>query len=136
MRKQFKAHFRSDVVNKAIAETPAKAGITIEQLEGIAKSCIKLETNNVSAISFATGLPGGIALIGAIPADITQYFAHIIRILQKLIYLYGWEELYESKDDLDDETLYWLTLFIGIMFGVGTANAAITKIAQSAASIW
>ncbi len=75
-------------------------------------------------------------MIGAIPADITQYFAHIIRILQKLIYLYGWEELYESKDDLDDETLYWLTLFIGIMFGVGTANAAITKIAQSAASIW
>lgn len=134
LRKELSIHFPANVVDIAIEKNPAIAGITVDQLENIAKSCIDNETKKVTLISAAAGIPGGFAMLGTVPADTAQYFAHIIRILQKLIYLYGWKELYNSNGDFDDETTNQLTLFIGVMFGVNSANSAITKLAQSAAS--
>ncbi|WP_010235038.1 hypothetical protein [Clostridium arbusti] len=133
LRKELSIEFPANVVDMAIEKNPASAGITVTQLEKIAKSCISYETNKVTAISAVAGIPGGFAMIGTVPVDTTQYFAHIIRILQKLIYLYGWKELYNSNGDFDDDTTNQLTLFIGVMFGVNSANSAITKLAQSAA---
>lgn len=66
-------------------------------------------------------------MIGTIPADLTQYFGHVLRILQKLIYLYGWEELSSMDGNIDDETTNILTLFVGVMFGVNGAATTITK---------
>ncbi len=133
LRKELSKHFNSDIVNLAIEKNPAYAGITIDQIEKIAKSCISHETKKVSLISTAAGIPGGLAMLGTVPADTAQYFAHIVRILQKLVYLYGWKELYNANGEFDDETSDKLTLFIGVMFSVSAANAAVTKIAQSAA---
>ena len=133
LRKELSKNFKPEIVNLAIERNPAYAGISIEQIEKIAKSCINHETRNVSLISTAAGIPGGFAMLGTVPADAAQYFAHIIRILQKLVYLYGWKELYNATGEFDDETTDKLTLFIGVMFGVSAANAAVTKIAQSAA---
>jgi len=120
-------------VEEAIENNPAYADINIEIINKIARNCINYETNKVSGISFAAGLPGGFGMFATVPADITQYFGHIIRILQKLIYLYGWEELFDDEGNLDDETASMLTLFIGVMFGVNGAAATITKISASAA---
>lgn len=133
LRKELSKHFSENIVDIAIEKNPAYAGIGTKQLEAIAKSCIKYETNKVTLISTLAGIPGGIAMIGTVPGDTAQYFAHIIRILQKLIYLYGWQELYNSNGDFDDETINQLTLFIGVMFGVNTANVVVAKLAQSAA---
>ncbi len=72
-------------------------------------------------------------MIGTIPADVIQYFGHIFRILQKLIYLYGWDDIFATNDkELDDATKTELLLFLGVMFGVQSANLAIAKIAQTA----
>lgn len=131
--KELSKYFDEDIVKKATESTPASAGITVDQIEKIANSCIKFETNKVTSISTIAGIPGGFAMLGTVPVDTVQYFGHIIRVLQKLIYLYGWEDLYNSDKDFDDETINKLTLFIGVMFGVNAANAAITKLAQSAA---
>ena len=120
-------------VKKAIGSTPACAGIEPALIHTIAKSCISYETNKVSALSFAAGIPGGLAIFGTIPADLAQYFGHIFRVVQKLIYLYGWQELFDSENNMDDETANLLTLFVGVMFGVSGAAAAITKIAESMA---
>lgn len=133
LRKELSLYFKKDVVDLAIDGSPAKAGITTNQLEKIAKACIAYETNKVSAISAVAGFPGGLAMLGTVPADVAQYFGHIIRILQKLVYLYGWREMYNEDGDFDDETVDQLTLFIGVMFGVNAANATVTKMAQSAA---
>lgn len=133
LRKELSKYFDSDVVEKAIELNPAQAGISIKNLEHIAKSCINFEATKVTAISAAAGIPGGLAMMATVPADIAQFFGHIIRILQKLVYLYGWQELFRDENGLDDETQNQLTLFIGVMFGVNAANAAIGKIAQSAA---
>ena len=72
-------------------------------------------------------------MAGTIPADLTQYFAHILRILQELIYLYGWKELNFDSNDLTEETKNLLTLFVGIMFGVDGAINAINKLAGQVA---
>lgn len=126
-------YFGDDVVQKALAVNPAYAGISSKQIEKIANSCIKNETTKVTALSFAAGIPGGLAMIGTIPADLVQYFGHILRILQKLIYLYGWQELFDENGQMDDKTANLLTLFTGVMFGVNGAANAISKIAESAA---
>lgn len=120
-------------VDIAIQNNPAYAGIEISTIDKIANSCINYETNKVSSISFAAGIPGGFAMAGTIPADITQYFAHILRILQKLIYLYGWEEILPEDGSIDDDTSNIITLFVGVMFGVNGAASTITKISASAA---
>ena len=127
-------YFSDDVVRNAVLHNPAAAGISVEEINKIANRSIKLETRNVTAFSFAAGIPGGFAMIGTIPADLVQYFGHILRILQKLIYLYGWQELFQDNGTMDDETANLLTLFTGIMFGVTGAANAIKKVADSAAS--
>jgi len=116
-------------VEKAIATNPAQAELSIEDLEPIAKACISYETTKVTALSAAAGLGGGLIMAATIPADIAQLFGHIIRILQKLTYLYGWQELFDEEEELDDATTNQLTLFIGVMFGVNLANATINKVA-------
>jgi hypothetical protein len=133
LRKELSKHFSKEVVELAIQENPASAGILASKIEPISKSCINYETNRVSAISAAAGIPGGLAMFGTVPADILQYYAHIIRVLQKLIYLYGWNDIYNVDGEFDDETTNIIVLFVGVMFGVNSANAAIAKLAQNAA---
>lgn len=127
-------YYSDDVVKKAIEHNPAYAGISVEKIDTLANSSIRFETRNVSAISFAAGLPGGLAMAGTIPADLAQWFGHILRILQKLIYLYGWPELFDDSGGMDDETANLLTLFVGVMFGVAGAANAIAKVADAAAA--
>lgn len=73
LRKELSKYFSSDKVDLAIQKNPASAGISVDEIEDIAKSCIDYETNKVSAISAAAGIPGGLAMIGTIPADTAQY---------------------------------------------------------------
>ena len=85
LRKELLKYCDKPQVEIAILNNPAYAGIELPIIDQIAKSCINYETNKVSAISFASGIPGGLAMIGTIPADVTQYFAHVLRIMQKLV---------------------------------------------------
>lgn len=126
-------HFDEETVNRAISVNPAYAGITTDEIKKIARNCINYETTKVTSLSFAAGVPGGFAMIGAVPADLVQYFGHVLRIAQKLIYLYGWQELFDESGQMDDGTANLLTLFIGVMFGVNGAASAIVKISEAAA---
>lgn len=134
LRKELRDRYTKEIVEKAIQYNPAYAGICVEDINKIAKSCIAAETIKVTTISAAAGLPGGLAIIGTIPADLAQYFGHILRILQKLIYLYGWSDLGLDSKELNDETMNLLTLFIGVMFGVngvvGTINKLTVQVAK------
>ena len=137
LRKELQDRYTKEIVEKAIQYNPAYAGICTEDINKIAKSCITAETMKVSTISATAGLPGGLAIIGTIPADLAQYFGHILRILQKLIYLYGWSNLGLDSKELNDETMNLLTLFIGVMFGVngvvGTINKLTVQVAKQIA---
>lgn len=94
-----------------------------------ASTSVTHETRNVTMISTAAGIPGGLAMIGTIPADVAQYMGHMLRIAQKLAYIYGWPDLFDSKDEeLDEATEGVLTLFIDVLFGVVIAQEGITKV--------
>ena len=134
LRKELRNHYNKEVVDLAVSYNPAYAGIKNTDIDRIAKNCILAETRRVTIISAAAGVPGGIAMIGTVSADILQYFGHIIRILQELIYLYGWQDLNLNESELDEETKNMLTLFIGIMFGVSVATKTINRIAEAAAN--
>ncbi|RZU25200.1 hypothetical protein [Streptomyces sp. BK239] len=117
-------------IRRAIDETPAAAGITVEVLDKVANDSIRYETAKVSALSAAAGIPGILALPATIPADTAQYFGHMLRIAQKLAYLYSWPDLFSDEgDEADDATMAVLTLFFGVMFGTQSANAAVGKVA-------
>ena len=73
LRKEFFKNHPEEQIELAIANTPAKAGIEREEIDKIADEVIAFERNAVSGISAALGLPGGAAMVAAIPADIAQY---------------------------------------------------------------
>ena len=81
-----------DTIALAQETTPVQAGLTPAQLDGLATATIAFETRKSAAISFAAGLPGGFAMLATIPADVTQYYVHAFRVMQKLAYLYGWKD--------------------------------------------
>lgn len=83
-----------DVIAQAIADRPAVAGVSHETLDEIARQSIAFETKKSTALAFAAGLPGGFALIRAVPADVAQYYVHAFRVMQKLAYLYGWQSFH------------------------------------------
>jgi hypothetical protein len=87
----------------------------------------------VTSLSFALGLPGKIGyLAGTLPADFAQILYHVIVLIQKLCYLHGWPDFFES-DELDDETIRLISMFLGIMFGVSSAIKAVKTLSEKVA---
>ncbi|MFF5956977.1 hypothetical protein [Streptomyces luteogriseus] len=131
LRKALARYCSEDEIRIAVEETPAVAGIPVDVLDKAANDSIRYETAKVSALSAAAGLPGFMALPATVPADLAQYFGHMLRIAQKLAYLYSWPDLFsDDGDDVDDATMGVLTLFFGVMFGTQSANAAVGKVAE------
>ena len=126
-------YFSKNIVEKAVIENPAIAGIEVEDMKKIASKCIKEEIIRTTLISTIIGIPGGTAIAGTILVDVTQYFGHILRVVQKLAYLFGWADMYDNEGNLKPDTMEHLTLFMGVMFGVDLADNAVVKLAQSAA---
>ena len=128
-----KLHLSDDVIARAIDSNPLHAGVSLTAIDRLAEEAISYETNKSAAISFVAGIPGGFAMLGTIPADLMQYYAHALRIMQKLAYLYGWSELIPEDRDTDDDTIGVLAVFFGVMLGVGGAAQSLTAFARVAA---
>lgn len=99
----------------------------------LAKSSIKLHTMKVSLISFGLGLPGIAFAPAAIPVDFAQYYFHVLVLIQKLAYLMGWPDFEIDQNDLDDETMSKLIVFIGVMFGSHQAETAVKLLSKKLA---
>lgn len=117
----------------AVEKTPIEAGVSPQDLDRIAVDVIDIETRKCSVLSFLAGLPGGVAIAGSITADIAQYFAHVMRIEQKLAYLYGWQSFLNEGNEVDDETVGLLIAFLGVVLNVAGVAGSITKIAAGSA---
>lgn len=134
LRKEFRRYYPEKTIELAIRETPAYAGIEKWSVNKIASTAIDYETNKVAALSVAASIPGGIAIPVSVAVDTTQYFVAVLRIMQKLAYLYGFPEMSFREEDLDDKTMNQVMLFLGVMFGVQGANTAVINIANSMAA--
>lgn len=126
-----KLHMGDDAIQRAIDSNPLLAGVSLTAIDRLADEAISYETNKSAAISFAAGIPGGFAMLGTIPADLTQYYVHAFRIVQKLAYLYGWRELLSAKEEVDDETIGIIAIFFGVMLDVEEASMSLSSFASS-----
>ena len=133
LQKQLFKLYPQEVIDVAIAESPMKANIPVSEIDKLADEVIKFERNCVSGISTVLGVPGGLAMVATIPADIVQYYGYLLRATQKLLYLYGFPEIDIEEDGskLDDGTLNTLIICMGVMYGVANANIALKAIAKA-----
>lgn len=122
-------------VAAAIATTPAAAGLTPRQIEKLAKRSLARDSRRTTALSFAAGIPGGMAAAATIPADLVQFYGYLIRAIQKLSYLYGWRDLVHIDDgQADVATAAALVICLGVMAGVEQADGALARLARLRAS--
>lgn len=121
-------------LDRIIMQGPIAAGIPLNEISEIANQSITKEALEVTAVSAGTGVLGGAAALIAVPADIVQFYGHQFRMIQKLMYLYGWDEdVFDQNGYMDDATTNMLILYMGVMFGVGAAGKALGHIAKVAA---
>ena len=115
-------------LQKTIVDGTLQAGIPLATLDTVANAVINAESLKVTAISAAAGIPGGLAMAATVPVDLAQFYGFVIRLAQELAYIYGWTEIFSESAELDAATESQLTLFIGVMSGVGAANQVVTKL--------
>lgn len=135
LRTELKKHCPNADIDRAVAETPGAASVPPEILDAIAIETIDFETKKCAALSFAAGIPGGLALAATVPADLSQYFAHVMRVEQKLAYIYGWQSFLEESGEVDDETLAKFIMLLGVMMNVGGAANTINAFANNIARV-
>lgn len=111
-------------VNQLIEEGP-QAFLSIDDLDRAANNRIYSIVAQSSTLSFATGLPGGIAMAATIPADITQFYGYSLKLAQEVSYIYGYEDIWNQQGELTKEAKETLILYLGIMLGVSTASSAV-----------
>lgn len=118
------------VVRDAITTTPARAGIDERELARMARRSIAKESHRTTLISTAAGIPGGVALAATVPADLVQFWMHLLRTLQKLSYLYGWRDLvYLDGREPDEAKRAAIVLFLAMMAGIEEADDALRQLA-------
>lgn len=135
LRSALKRYCSVEQIERAVAESPAAAGVPLKIITEVANTSVAFETSKVTGISTLAGVPGGFAMIGTVPADLAQYFGHVLRVAQKLAYIYSWPALFvDESEELDEATEGVLTLFVGVMLGVQMAQAGVSKMSTMIAS--
>ena len=130
----FKKYCSPETIKKAIETTPAKAGISREIADKAANESISLQKTLATATSAGLGaVPGGVSVQTATTiADLGQFYGHLLVVMQKLMYLYGYPELDLEKGDngIDDGTMNLIIIGIGTMAGVEIAGKYMKKMAE------
>lgn len=138
-----RAQFLSEALKKqcptrnawaAVGSTPAQAGFTVAEIEAAANRVIREETVSLTATSAVTSIPKGWFILMTLPVDIAQYYAHMLRLVQKLYYLYGGAELQFQNGRPTEDTAERLMEMIGVMYGETGAQETIGTITSAVSS--
>ena len=131
LRKTFKGLSDEDI-RVCVSESPLKV-IPSADIEKAASSVINSHTTKATAVSTISGIPGGLAMLATVPADLANYYYHVALVGQKLGYLYGFPDMIDDNGKLTRDGEIMLTAFIGVMNKVEMANELIKKIATEMA---
>ena len=119
---------------KAIIEKgPIEAGIKREVLKRKADKLLKTRTAISTGASFAAGLPGGLAMVATIPADILQFYGVALRMAQELVYLYGEQDIWCDGAVDPDKVTNQLILYCGVMLGASGASQMVRVMSSALA---
>lgn len=132
LREQFKdaPKNRLDVI---LAKGPVAAKCDRSILNRKATKIINARTIMSTGASFAAGLPGGLAMAAAIPADMLQFYGVALRMAQEIAYLYGESDLWDGGFLSNDKVTNQLILYCGVMFGASGASQAIRVMSSALA---
>ena len=120
LREQFK-NCTPEVLEVILQQGPVNAGFSQEELRKKAMQIVVQSTAIASGGSFLAGIPGGIAIAAALPADIIQFYANAIIMAQKLLYLYGESDFWCHGVQDPKPVIEQLVIYFGVMFGAGGA---------------
>lgn len=115
LRTALKRHCTEEQIARATADSPAAAGIPLMVITEVANTAIAYETSKVTGLSTLAGIPGGLAMVGTVPADLAQNIGHMLRVAQKLAYIYSWPDLFTDDGE--------------VMFGAQLAQGGVAKVA-------
>jgi len=124
LQKVYEKYCNQDTVDKILQVGTYDAGIEVTFMDRMAKDSIKQHTTIVTTTSFVAGIPGGLAMAATIPIDVSQFYYHLIVEAQKLAYIFG----LQSIDDREMNFKEVLTIFIGVMTGIGDAESTLIGI--------
>ncbi|SLM86130.1 hypothetical protein FM121_08580 [Vagococcus fluvialis bH819] len=123
--------FGNDIEDKnRLLDVGPQVLFTKEELDKKAQNRINYLTTQSSAVSFATGIPGGFAMAATIPADVAQFYGYSLKLAQEISYIYGYDDIWTDQGELSEEAKNTLILYLGIMLGVSSAGS-ITRILSS-----
>jgi subtilisin family serine protease len=128
LENEFKKYCEDEKIKILMEEGTGRAGISREIMDKVADNVIGFHGTMVIGTSFAAGLPGGFAFLGTIPVDVAQYYFHVLQVAQKIAYVYGYPDLDGGSDS---EFLTMITIFVGVMSGVGAASGVIKTLADT-----
>ncbi len=137
-RKEFLAkQFANETVDmeQLLEKGPVQARIGRKSLSKMANKLILSRTAASSLASFAAGIPGGLAIAVAIPADTLQFFGVTLRLAQELAYLYGAEDLWDGVEIDEEAVRNQLILYCGAMFSVTGASAGVRLLSSQLAKV-
>lgn len=132
LTKELRLYCTPEQIELALGDSPVKV-LSKRQIDRIANGCISYHATIVCATSALSGLPGGWFMAATVPADIAQFYGHVLALIQKLLYLYGWADLQDEKGKLSDETANTMTLFVGVMMGSREAVQGVNALAKAVA---
>lgn len=124
LRKELRGKVSDEMIDDAIKIGTIKAGVPRNIAEKIADNSIHSKCILASTVSFATGIPGGLAgLLGGSTVDLAQFFGNFFNLAQKLMYIYGYRDISE----LDNSQTDIMVAMLGAASGVESAQFFIAK---------
>ena len=131
LSEQFKNR-TSDELSDIIEKGPVRAGCTEKEIRKIAVALVNKRTLESTGMSFVSGIPGGpIGLSAGLTADTVQFFGIALRLAQEVSYLYGEEDLWADGKITEEEVNNQMLVYIGTMFGVSGASAAVRVVSSA-----
>lgn len=118
-------------IRKLIEEGPTSL-YSKKELDKIADRTINSAVLKSTSISFASGLPGGLAMGATIPADMAQFYGFALKLAQEISYIYGHNDLFDDNNELTEESKNELIIFLGVMLGVTAAGSTIRILSKHA----
>jgi hypothetical protein len=124
LQKTYEKYSNQETIDKILQVGTQEAGIELTLMDRMANDSIKQHTKIATTTSFVAGIPGGLVMAATIPADVIQFYYHVIVQAQKLAYIYGLKPI----DNTDDSFKEILTVFIGTMIGIGDAENTLKEV--------
>ena len=118
LKKVYEKYCDQKTIDNIVKNGTFEAGIEITLMDKMACDSIEHHTKIATTTSFIAGIPGGLVMAATIPADVIQFYYHIVIEVQKLVYIFG----FQSIDDKEDYFKEVLTILIGVMAGIDEAE--------------